>query len=153
MSFSIVFALLKNGKDKTGELRCWASYNNKDDELYKVINFPSMPNAENVDFPCSGDAEFCMGIPEFINMLKNSDFKKIIDKIGSHYKSNWRDDIDQNRFPFHGITFYGNFSKPLDVVYVQVAGDGEVYFVDTLNRFNTGYKTEEDWGVTDWKKL
>jgi multimeric flavodoxin WrbA len=31
-------ALLKNGKDKTGQLRCWASFNNKDDELYKVVN-------------------------------------------------------------------------------------------------------------------
>jgi multimeric flavodoxin WrbA len=31
-------SLLKNGKDKTGELRCWASYNHKDDELYKVVN-------------------------------------------------------------------------------------------------------------------
>jgi multimeric flavodoxin WrbA len=31
-------ALLKNGKDKTGELRCWASYNHKDDELWKVVN-------------------------------------------------------------------------------------------------------------------
>jgi multimeric flavodoxin WrbA len=31
-------AKLKGDKDKTGELRCWASYNNPDDELYKVIN-------------------------------------------------------------------------------------------------------------------
>lgn len=31
-------SLLKNGKDKTGELRCWASFNNPDDELYKVVN-------------------------------------------------------------------------------------------------------------------
>jgi hypothetical protein len=31
-------ALLKNGNDKTGELRCWASYNHKDDELWKVVN-------------------------------------------------------------------------------------------------------------------
>lgn len=31
-------ALLKNGKDKTGQLRCWASFNHKDDELYKVVN-------------------------------------------------------------------------------------------------------------------
>lgn len=31
-------ALLKNGYDKTGQLRCWASFNNKDDELYKVTN-------------------------------------------------------------------------------------------------------------------
>jgi multimeric flavodoxin WrbA len=31
-------ALLKNGKDKTGEHRCWASFNNKGDELYKVVN-------------------------------------------------------------------------------------------------------------------
>lgn len=31
-------ALLKNGKDKTGIHRCWASYNHKDDELYRVVN-------------------------------------------------------------------------------------------------------------------
>jgi multimeric flavodoxin WrbA len=31
-------ALLKNGKDKTGQHRCWASVNNKDDELYKIVN-------------------------------------------------------------------------------------------------------------------
>jgi multimeric flavodoxin WrbA len=31
-------ALLKTGKDKTGQHRCWASYNHKDDELYKVVN-------------------------------------------------------------------------------------------------------------------
>jgi len=31
-------ALLKSVKDKTGELRCWASFNNSDDELYKVVN-------------------------------------------------------------------------------------------------------------------
>ena len=31
-------ALLKTGKDTTGEHRCWASFNNKDDELYKVVN-------------------------------------------------------------------------------------------------------------------
>lgn len=29
---------LKGDKDKTGELRCWASFNNADDELYKVVN-------------------------------------------------------------------------------------------------------------------
>ena len=31
-------AKLKGDKDKTGELRCWASFNHKDDELYKVVN-------------------------------------------------------------------------------------------------------------------
>lgn len=31
-------SLLKGDKDKTGELRCWASYNHKDDELYKIVN-------------------------------------------------------------------------------------------------------------------
>lgn len=30
--------LKDKSKDKTGELRCWASYNNPDDELYKVVN-------------------------------------------------------------------------------------------------------------------
>lgn len=31
-------ALLKNGKDTTEQHRCWASFNNNDDELYKVVN-------------------------------------------------------------------------------------------------------------------
>jgi multimeric flavodoxin WrbA len=30
--------LKDNGKDKTGELRCWCSYNNPDDELWKIVN-------------------------------------------------------------------------------------------------------------------
>jgi multimeric flavodoxin WrbA len=31
-------ALLDKGKNPTGHIRCWASYNNADDELYKVAN-------------------------------------------------------------------------------------------------------------------
>lgn len=31
-------ALLKGDKDKTGQHRCWASFNHKDDELYLVVN-------------------------------------------------------------------------------------------------------------------
>lgn len=31
-------ALLSNKLDKTGNHRCWASYNNPDDELYKIVN-------------------------------------------------------------------------------------------------------------------
>jgi multimeric flavodoxin WrbA len=38
-SCGVKAALLKDStKNKTGELRCWASYNHKDDELYKVAN-------------------------------------------------------------------------------------------------------------------
>jgi hypothetical protein len=123
------------------------------DELYKIENFPSMPNAKNVLFPCSdATKETCEGTPEMTEMLKNNDFKKIINKIGSHYKTTWSD-VDKNTYPFHGIEFDGDFLKPLDVVYAQVANDSNLYFVDTLNRFNTGFKTEEDWGVKNWIKL
>lgn len=31
-------SLLKSGKDKTGQHRCWASFNHEDDELYKIVN-------------------------------------------------------------------------------------------------------------------
>jgi len=112
-----------------------------------------MPNAENVWFDCNMADETCQDIPEMASMLKNSDFKKILNKIGSYYKSIWRDDVDQNMYPFHGISFDGNFSKPLDVAYAQVTGESELIIVDTLNRFNTGFKTEEDWGIKDWRKL
>ena len=58
-----------------------------EDELYKILNFPSMPNAENVWFDCNVTDETCQNIPEMVSMLKNSDFRKILDKIGSYYKS------------------------------------------------------------------
>jgi hypothetical protein len=113
-----------------------------EDELYKIENFPSMPNAVDVYFDT----------PEMADMLKNNDFKKIINKIGSHYKSTWKD-LNLNLTPFHYINFDGNFSTPLDIAYAQVAGDSGLTFVDTLNRFSTGYKTEEEWGIESWKKL
>lgn len=122
-------------------------------ELYKIENFPSMPNATDISFDCNADEETCLNTPEMVSMLKNNDFKKIIDKIGSNYKSSWRSGINLDLNPFHYIEFQGNFSSPLDVAYAQVAGDSGLYFVDTLNRFNTGYKTEEGWGVKGWKKL
>jgi hypothetical protein len=123
-------------------------------ELYKIVNFPSMPNAQDVMFPCNNAyKETCEGTPEMTKMLKNNDFKKIINKIGSHYKSTWRGDIDQNMYPFHGIDFDGNFSSPLDEVYAQVSGESMLTFVDSLNRFATGFKSEEEWEIKDWKKL
>jgi len=123
-----------------------------EDELYKIENFPSMPNAVDVDFDCNSTEETCLNTPEMADMLKNNDFKKIINKIGSHYKSTWKDS-NLNLTPFHYINFDGNFSTPLDIVYAQVAGDSGLTFVDTLNRFSTGYKTEEEWGIESWKKL
>jgi hypothetical protein len=123
-------------------------------ELYKIVNFPSMPSAQDVMFPCNrGNEETCEGTLEMTEMLKNNDFKKIINKIGSHYKNNWRADVDQNMYPFHGIDFSGNFSLPLDEVYAQVSGESMLTFVDTLNRFSTGFKSEEEWEIEDWKKL
>ena len=124
------------------------------DELYKIVNFPSMPSAQDVMFPCNdATEETCEGTSEMTEMLQNNDFKKIINKIGSHYKSNWRVDVDQNMYPFHGIDFDGNFSLPLDVVYAQLSGESMLCFVDSLNRFATGFKSEEEWGIKSWKKL
>jgi hypothetical protein len=146
--------LKSNGKSSIPNLGTTEVYISEpeDTELYKIENFPSMPNAVDVDFDCDNTEETCLNTPEMANMLKDNDFKKIINKIGSHYKSTW-DDSNSNLSPFHYINFNGDFSNPLDVVYAQVAGDSGLIFVDTLNRFNVGYKTEEEWGVKEWKKL
>ena len=120
-------------------------------ELYKIVNFPSMPSAQDIMFPCNdATEETCEGTSEMTEMLQNNDFKKIINKIGSHYKSNWRVDVDQNMYPFHGIDFDGNFSLPLDVVYAQLSGESMLCFVDSLNKFGTGFKSEKEWKVKNW---
>jgi len=121
-------------------------------ELYKIENFPSMPNASDIDFECNADEETCYNNPKMVKMLQNNDFKKIINKIGFHYKSTW-DDPNENLSPFHYINFDGNFSNPLNTAYAQVAGDSGLIFVEDLNWFSDGYKTEEDWGVESWKQL
>ena len=119
-------------------------------ELYKIENFPALSNTEDIDFECSDteDPTTCENYPEMVEMLKNKNFKSILDKIHNnetfrHYKPLY----------FHGINFDGDFSSPVDIAYAQVSGDGFLYIVDSLDKFSDDYQTEEGWEVEDWKKL
>lgn len=119
-------------------------------ELYKIENFPALPNAENVHFTCEDakDASTCEGYAEMMELISNKNFKLILDKIHNNELS-----LQYEPLYFHGIEFDGDFSSPIDVAYAQVAGDGFLYIVDSLSRFNFEYQTEEGWGIRDWKKL
>jgi hypothetical protein len=118
-------------------------------ELYKIENFPALPNAESVNFECddTSNQETCEGYLEMINLLKNEDFKYIINKI--HKNSPFSSD----NVYFHAVNFDGDFSSPIDIAYAQVAGDGVLYFVDSLDQFSNGYQSEEGWRVKKWKQL
>jgi hypothetical protein len=120
-------------------------------ELYKIENFPAVPNAKDVHFNCDDtDTDTtCKNYPEMIEMLKNKNFKLVLDKIQGNSASNQSGDPSY----FHGINFDGNFSSPIETAYAQISGDGFLYIVDSLSQFDDGYQTEEEWGVEDWRKL
>ena len=124
--------------------------------LYKIEHFPSLSNTYDLEFDCEEtDKGTCESQPEMIEMLKNKNFKLIIDKILNNeelLRHKWNKDYD-NTLYFHGIDFKGNFSSPIDVAYAQVSGDSYLYFVNSLEQFFDEYKTEEGWGVKNWKKL
>jgi hypothetical protein len=126
-------------------------------ELYKIENFPAIYNAKDISFKCKDTEEdTCKNYPEMVELLKNKSFELILDKINKHENS-----LNSKPMYFHGIEFMGNFSSPLDLAYAQVSGDGFLYIVDSLSRFNDhfdgnnyiNFKIEDDWGVKSWKKL
>ena len=124
-------------------------------ELYKIENFPSIPNAKNVDFKCNDLKDFsaCKSYPEMVEMLKRENFKLILDKI--HKDEASRQSGDEPLY-FHGISFSGDFSKPMNTVYAQVSGDGMLYVVDSLYQFDNeygDYHNESGWGIKSWKEL
>jgi hypothetical protein len=119
-------------------------------ELYKIENFPAIPNSiKRVDFNCDDaiSQESCENYNEMQELFKKSPKLKIIlDKINKKA-------YGENNGYFHGIDFQGNFSSPLKLAYVQLSGDGFLYFVDSLFEFDEDYQTEEDWGVKSWKEI
>ena len=120
-------------------------------ELYKIENFPALTNVKNVMFSCDDaeDPSTCENYPEMVKMLKNKNFKLVLDKILKYISKL----INDEPFYFHGIDFNGDFSSSVDIAYAQVAGDGMLYIVDSLDRFSDGYKSEKEWGVKNWKQL
>lgn len=125
-------------------------------ELYKIENFPSISNAIDIDLPCGGD-ESCDPndpiIKEFKRLVSNKAFKDILYKIQNdefNQDENWDSVLG---IQFHGIGWDGDFSSPLKTAYAQVSGDGFLYIVDSLSRFDEGYQEEKDWGIKGWNKI
>ena len=138
----------KSDKPTSGTTAVYAS--NPYSGLYKIENLPAISNTKEVYFDCDDteDPSTCENYPEMVEMLKNKNFKLILDKISKYTNPNPNDFLY-----FHGIDFDGDFSSPTDTAYAQVSGDGMLYFVDSLSQFDDGYQTEEEWGVKNWKKL
>ena len=121
-------------------------------ELYKIENFPAMGRPESVTFNCSAKATECEDYPKYQELIKNSKFKFIIDKIYKNEKTNHFSDPESDLF-FHGIDFNGDFSSPTSEAYAQISGDGFLYIVDSMDQWDDDYQKLETWGVKDWKEI
>jgi hypothetical protein len=98
-------------------------------DLYKIKNFPSLPNIKNIDI-------------KNLETVKNKNFINIINKI-----------VGKTNHPISTINFDGNFSSPISAAYAYSAGDGNLYVVDSLNRFDERFQNEEAWQIEDWEQL
>ena len=116
-------------------------------ELYKIENFPAIPNAQSIDFECNSNKDTCTSQPEVVELLKNKKFELILNKIHNYAMNG-----DTSMY-FHGIDFEGDFSSPIDIAYIYASEDGFLYIVDSLDQFNERSQTEEAWGVESWKKI
>jgi len=97
-------------------------------ELFKVENFPAIPNID--------------GIP-YEEREEYPKFWEIIEKI-QEYLQNW--DIQQ-------IYFKGDFSSRNLIVYIYIDGESDYTIVDSLNHFGVGYTTEEGWEIQNWEEI
>jgi len=63
--------------------------------------------------------------------------QSILDKIGNHEE----------------IELDGDFSSPGETSYAHITSDGLLVIVDSLDKFDNGFKSEEEWGVEGWTRL
>jgi hypothetical protein len=81
------------------------------------------------------------------NFKDKDDFKLIIKKI-------LKDAFDEeDREEIGDIDFLGDFDKAYKVIYAYASSDATITFVDDLNQFSEGYRTEKEWSATKWKQI
>ena len=57
-------------------------------------------------------------------------------------------DLDENDEDFDECDmFYTDDENGKNYTYCQIAGDGQVHFVESLDEFSEGYNTENEWDV------
>jgi hypothetical protein len=107
-----------------------------DNALYKVKNFPSVNT--------KGD------------ILSNPYIVEILNKIiESAYNESLNQYLNYANPEYQTRQLASKISKlrPFQTAYIHTSGDGTMYFVNSLEEFNDGYKTEEDWGITGWEQI
>jgi len=142
----------KNIPEPTGPTKAYTS----DTDLYKIESFPAIQDTSPIELPCDEGDGCDKNDPDVLKLkklLSNPGIRNAFTKITNDF---YKDDVPAEPIfgvISHGIYFDGDFSSDLSTAYLQIAGDGMWYVVDSLDRFNEGYKTEEDWDVTNWRQL
>lgn len=142
----------KNIPEPTGPTKAYTS----DTDLYKIESLPAIQDTSEIELPCDGGDDCDKNDPDVLKLkklLSNPEIRNAFTKITNDF---YKDDAPAEPIfgvIAHGIMFDGDFSSPLSTAYLQIAGDGMWYIVDSLDRFNEGYKTEEDWDATNWRQL
>jgi hypothetical protein len=81
------------------------------------------------------------------NYKDKSDFDLIIKKL-------LKDAFDEeDREEIGDIYFLGDFDKAHKVIYAHTSSDATITFVDDLNQFSEGYRTEKEWQAEKWKQI
>ncbi len=81
----------------------------------------------------------------FSELIRIEDFstvEEVLDKINRHYL----DEDDDCLFETNDVDkeFY---------TYCYLSGDGQVYFVESLDEFSRDRRSEEEWGVDIWREI
>jgi hypothetical protein len=96
-------------------------------DLFQIENFPALNNVEGI--PYDYDDE-------------NPKFWQVIDKIQDYLQI----------FDISNMSFSGDFSNRT-TAYIYIDGELNYTIVDSLEQFEEGYQTKEDFGVQTWKKI
>jgi hypothetical protein len=116
-----------------------------DKNLYKVEDFKGL-NYSKTNFDICDKLED-KDWKQFLD--DNQEFRNLLIKLGFFI---FGDDYYIEDDMFCDFQILGDLSKDLDKIYINIDSQGSVCLVDDLNKFSEDYRTEEDWGVKDWKK-
>jgi hypothetical protein len=116
-----------------------------DKNLYKVEDFKGL-NYSKTNFDICDKLED-KDWKQFLD--DNQEFRNLLIKLGFFI---FGDDYYIEDDMFCDFQILGDLSKDLDKIYINIDSQGSVCLVDDLNKFSEDYRTEEDWGIKDWKK-
>ena len=122
-------------------------FNGIDDEdlnsgLLKIENVPSLRyNSEEYDCPSGEWDKF---------LVDNPSIKEVLEKISNTFLG---PGYDVRKDVCSAFNIVGDFKSPIKQAYIYMGGDGECFITNSLNYFDAGYNTEEEWGISQWKEI